>query len=148
MNEKDQQNSLKEEAIRRVSGPSVGLLVTAIIGGIFSFLNLLALMIGLGMHSNWFKHSRWIDDIPFEHAERFFQGSFAIGSSLVGLLIAGFIIFVSLKMKELEEWSLSVAASILAMIPCISPCCIIGLPIGIWSLVVLMDQDVKKAFMS
>jgi hypothetical protein len=38
------------------------------------------------------------------------------------------------------------AASIIAMIPCVSPCCLLGLPIGIWALVVLMKPEVKSAF--
>jgi hypothetical protein len=32
------------------------------------------------------------------------------------------------------------------MIPCISPCCLLGLPIGIWALVVLLKPEVKAAF--
>ena len=50
------------------------------------------------------------------------------------------------EMKELKQWNIAVVASVLAMVPCISPCCIIGLPIGIWALVVLMRPDVKDAF--
>ncbi len=69
-----------------------------------------------------------------------------MGSSFLGLLVALFIIYAALKMKDLKQWNLAVVASILAMLPCISPCCIIGLPIGIWSLVVLMRPDVKAAF--
>jgi hypothetical protein len=37
-------------------------------------------------------------------------------------------------------------ASVIAMIPCISPCCIVGLPIGIWAMVVLSKPEVKSAF--
>ena len=37
-------------------------------------------------------------------------------------------------------------ATIIAMVPCISPCCLVGLPIGIWALVVLMKPEVKAAF--
>jgi len=39
-----------------------------------------------------------------------------------------------------------VAASIIAMIPCVSPCCCLGLPFGIWALVVLARPAVKSAF--
>ena len=45
----------------------------------------------------------------------------------------------------IEEEGIS-PASILAMIPCLSPCCLIGLPIGIWALVILMKPEVKAAF--
>jgi hypothetical protein len=37
-------------------------------------------------------------------------------------------------------------ASILALAPCISPCCLVGLPIGIWALVVLSKPEVKSSF--
>jgi hypothetical protein len=49
-------------------------------------------------------------------------------------------------MKKLESYGLAMAASIIAMIPCVSPCCLLGLPIGIWALVVLMKPEVKSAF--
>jgi hypothetical protein len=32
------------------------------------------------------------------------------------------------------------------MIPYISPCCCLGLPIGIWALVVLNNEQVKSSF--
>ncbi len=51
-----------------------------------------------------------------------------------------------MKMKKLESYGLAMAASIIAMIPCLSPCCLIGLPIGIWALVVLSKPEVKSAF--
>jgi hypothetical protein len=51
-------------------------------------------------------------------------------------------------MKKLESYSFAMAAAIIAMIPCISPCCLLGLPFGIWALVVLGDGSVKAAFQS
>lgn len=51
-------------------------------------------------------------------------------------------------MKQLQKWTLAVTASILAMIPCLGPCCLIGIPIGIWALVVLFKPEVKSAFTS
>ena len=74
------------------------------------------------------------------------SGGIGVVSAAIGLLIAGLIIYASMEMKKLKQWGLAVAASILAMVPCISPCCIIGLPIGIWALVVLMKDEVKAAF--
>ena len=53
-----------------------------------------------------------------------------------------------LKMKNLESYSFAMAASIIAMIPCIGPCCLLGIPFGIWSIVVLGDAQVKAAFRS
>ncbi len=128
-------------ARQQVSGPSLGLLITGVVGGAFA---LLAVM-GAGLGSVARFANRWADDMPDWYGEMF-EGVFAMGGAFVGLLVAAFIIFAALKMKDLKQWSLAVAASVLAMLPCISPCCVIGLPIGIWCLVILMRPEVKDAF--
>lgn len=139
MNNEQTSQQIPKEASHQVSGPSIGLLITGILGGIFAVTSLIAEFIGTGIVS------MWGDNLPERYLE-FYEGGAAIGSSFVGLLVAAFIIFAGLKMKDLQQWGLAVAASILAMIPCISPCCVIGLPIGIWCLVVLTRTDVKAAF--
>ena len=123
----------------QVSSPSVGLLVTGVVGGILSLLGLILNAIGTSV-------------IPFmkdnldERYMELYEGAAGIVSSFIGIVVAIFIIYAALKMKELSQYGLCMAASILAMIPCISPCCIIGLPIGIWCLVVLTKPEVKAAF--
>jgi hypothetical protein len=127
------------DAAHQVSGPSTGLLITGIIGAIFSLVTFFSLIIGAGLSTMF-----W-DDIPEVYGE-IWEGAAGMGSSFVGILVAGFIIYAALKMKDLNQWGLAIAASILAIIPCISPCCIIGLPIGIWCLVVLTKPEIKAAF--
>lgn len=139
MNDEQKSPQIVVDPSRQVSGPSIGLLITGIIGAIFSGVAFIALVIGTGISTFW------IDDIPERYAD-FYEGAIGIGSSFIGILVAAFIIYAAIKMKDLTQWGLAVVASILAMIPCISPCCIIGLPIGIWSLVVLMRPEVKAAF--
>ncbi len=68
----------------------------------------------------------------------------AIGSFVL-LIPYGLILYGTTQMKQLKSYHLSVAISILAMLPC-SGCCIIGLPVGIWSLVVLLKPDIRAAF--
>jgi hypothetical protein len=51
-----------------------------------------------------------------------------------------------IKMRKMQSYNLAMAGSILALVPCLSPCCFIGLPIGIWSLTVLCNYDVREAF--
>jgi hypothetical protein len=75
-----------------------------------------------------------------------YSGTIGIVSNALGILVSGLIFFGGLKMKRLESHGLAVTASILAMLPCTSPCCIIGLPLGIWALVVLSKPEVKSAF--
>lgn len=67
----------------------------------------------------------------------------------MGLSLAGscFQIYAGLQMQKLRNWGVCVAACIVSMVPCIG-CCLVGVPVGIWGLVVLMNDEVKKAFAS
>lgn len=123
----------------QVSSPSIGLLVTGVVGGILSLLGLILNAIGTSVIP-------FIKDSLDERYMEFYEGAAGIASSFIGIVVAVFIIYAALKMKDLSQYGLCMAASILAMIPCISPCCIIGLPIGIWCLVVLTRPDVKASF--
>jgi hypothetical protein len=51
----------------------------------------------------------------------------------------------ALRMMRLKSYGWAMTASILALLPC-SPAGIIGLVMGIWSLVVLSRSDVRAAF--
>ena len=65
---------------------------------------------------------------------------------VVGLISSTFVIVGAVSMLRNKHYPLAMTASILAMIPCMSPCIWIGLPIGIWSIVVLVDKKTKDAF--
>jgi predicted Zn finger-like uncharacterized protein len=69
-------------------------------------------------------------------------------SSCLGFLTlipAALTIFGGIKMRALQSYSLAMTGSIAAMFiwPC---CCLVGIGIGVWSLIVLMNADVKAAF--
>jgi len=72
-------------------------------------------------------------------------GGFNFGA-LIKLALAGFIVYGALQMRELKNYGLAMAASIVALIPCYGPCCCLAIPFGIWSLVVLAKPEVKAAF--
>lgn len=68
---------------------------------------------------------------------------------LNGLLVVGslLILFGGVQMARLKSRGLGLTASVLAMIPFFSSCCcVLGLPVGIWAIVTLNQQDVKAAF--
>ena len=64
----------------------------------------------------------------------------------ISLACSALIFLGGSKMKQLQGYGLSIAASILAIIPCTNSCCCAGLPIGVWALMVLVNADVKLAF--
>jgi len=125
-------------ASAEVQSPATGLMVTGIIGGVFALLGLLMNIFGAGLGT-----------MMEEGQEQFVQmlsGGLGIVQSLIGLVVAGFIFYAAQQMKNLENWGLAMGGSIVAMVPCVSPCCIIGLPIGIWCVVVLNKDYIKNAF--
>ncbi len=67
------------------------------------------------------------------------------GFGVISLALSGLTTYAGWQMRQLQGWSLSMAGAIVAMLPC-SGCCLLGLPIGIWAVVVLLDGDVKRAF--
>ena len=68
-----------------------------------------------------------------------------IGACFI-IAINSLILFSAIKMKGLRNYSLALTGAILAVIPCISPCYFLGIPFGIWALVVLMRPEVRQAF--
>jgi hypothetical protein len=70
----------------------------------------------------------------------------SVASTALGLAVTILMIVGGLRMRQLQGYGLAMTASILAWIPCTSPCCIVSIPFGIWAFVVLLDADVKQAF--
>lgn len=75
-----------------------------------------------------------------------FAGIFFPIVSLISIVAAPVIIFGGAQMLRARRYSLAVWAAILALIPLTSICCIPGIPIGIWALIVLRHPDVRAAF--
>jgi len=125
----------------QVNGPAIGLIVTAVLGFLASIVGTLwnLLAAGAGFHQSGMNPE-------MERLATMFGGTMGVISGIIGFLVAGLILFGALKMKKCESYGWAITASIIAMIPCISPCCLVGLPVGIWALVVLSKPEVKSAF--
>jgi len=125
------------DAANQVSGPAIGLMVVAILGFLWQAFILVWRLFFSAVAAAQSNQPDWVT---------MFSGTGAIIGSILGILSSVLVLFGGLKMKRLESYSLAMAASIIAMIPCVSPCCLIGLPIGIWSVVILAKPEVKAAF--
>jgi hypothetical protein len=135
-------SDLRSYAEARVSGPATGLIVLGVIGIALNAIGLLlnivagfgAINAGQGVGGN----------API--AATLGSGIVGIGTGIVSLIFSVLIIVGAIKMKRLESHGLAMAAAIIAIIPCFSPCCLLGLPFGIWALTALDDAQVKAAF--
>ncbi|HEY2785459.1 MAG TPA: hypothetical protein VGJ05_10840 [Fimbriiglobus sp.] len=63
-------------------------------------------------------------------------------AGLVGILT----VFAGWRMMSLYGRGLAMFVSILVMIPCVSGCCLLGIPAGIWSLITLNNAVVRRGF--
>lgn len=68
--------------------------------------------------------------------------------SLIGFFVAFVVIFAGLRLRSARSAGIVYAGSIMAALPCCLgfPCCCIGLPVGIWAIVTMQDEQVKSAF--
>ena len=121
-----------------VAGPAIGLMVTAGLGFLAQAASLVLNLFGSSIIAAQGQGN--------EAMAQMFSG--AMGAVAAGFaMIIAIVIFVgALKMKKLQSHGFAMTASVIAMLPCVSPCCLIGLPIGIWALVVLNKPEVKAAF--
>lgn len=64
------------------------------------------------------------------------------------LLVHSFIAYGAYNMMQQKSFSIAKTASIIAVIPCLSPCYFLGIPFGIWALVALGKPGVQRSFES
>ena len=64
----------------------------------------------------------------------------------LGTLISPLVIYGGARMYAAKSYAMARLAAILALIPVTSCCFVLGIPVGIWSLIVLRRPEVKAAF--
>ena len=129
-------------AAQQVQGPAIGLLVVGGLGVLWQLFALLGNILGFGMGA---LNNLGSGNPAADRYAQMFGGTMGIVFAIISLGLYGFAIWAALQMKQLRKWNISVGGAIAVMLPC-SCCCLIGLPIGIWALIVLMKPEVKSAF--
>jgi hypothetical protein len=126
------------DAMSQVNGPGIGLMVVGILSLVLGIPSLLMHLMGANMFP---------PNLPPEAAwMKVMMGPIGIASNLVNIVIGVLILIGGLKMRKLESYGLVMTAAILSIIPCTTSCCLVGIPIGVWAVVVLMRPEVKSAF--
>ena len=129
-------------AAEQVKGPAIGLIVTGILNVLLSAVRVVAMATGFGLGAfNSAGRGGQMDKLILSVA-----GTTGIVIGSIGIIIGGLIIYSGFKMQKLESYGLCMIATILALLPCTSPCCVVGIPVGIWGLIVLSKAEVKGAF--
>jgi hypothetical protein len=127
-------------AANKVKGPALGVLISTIVGLLLTLLGIVLNILGLSLIA--------VADQPAqpEIVSVVGQGIIGLVFNIIALIGGGVIVFGCLKMMKLQSYGFAFTTCILAMIPCISPCCLLGIPFGIWGLVVLNEPRVKNSF--
>lgn len=153
----DERRDRRSEAKRKVKAPAICLMVTAILG-------LLLIPLGMALEfSGWNEkqQQKQIQDIEndpnlqpqqkkdiVEMQKKIRETLQPLTYGFWGVLgLCGTLGLVgAIKMKNLSGRGWAYTSAIVSMTPCISIACLLGLPFGIWALVVLANPDVKAAF--
>ena len=113
-----------ENVWRQVKGPGTGLVVTAILNWLaIPLITLVAFVVGIRTEG----HHAYLLLVP-----------------LSALVLSSIMLVAGLMMKRLAGYGLAIAGALLAIL--VTPGNLIGLPIGIWALVVLSRCEVREAF--
>jgi uncharacterized membrane protein YphA (DoxX/SURF4 family) len=119
---------LAEEKVR---GPAIALMVFAGIGIVLGLLNPIVQLAMFGFNTG---------------APMAMDLIIACVTGVVSAAYNGYIFWAAREMKHLRRHGHAFAAAILTILPCFSPCCLVGIPLGIWALRVISDPDIKSAF--
>jgi len=135
---------LQMYAASRVAGPATALSVVMAIGIALAILGTAVNLFIAGFGAGFGPGAQG----PQEPFPMVFSGGINVVLGALQTIIGILVIVGALKMKRLESYGFAMAAAVLSMIPYLSPCCCLGLPFGIWAIVVLSDGQVRAAFRS
>jgi hypothetical protein len=136
----------RDAALQLVKGPAIGLKVTAILNSVLALWSLLKLTLFRSDLSQLYSGIPQFNDPQVQQLLHLTHGPLGIINSLFSLAMSILVLIGAAKMQSLRSFEFAFAAAILAMIPCLTPCCALGLPFGIWALVVLNKPEVKSQF--
>jgi hypothetical protein len=133
----------RDAALAAVKGPAIGLIVTAILGILYYGVSgVFTIVTGGAMF-----HQEMPPNVPPE-LQSFIKGMQGPGAGLINLVIVAlnaFVLFGAVKLMRLQSHGLVMAACVVAMLPC-QCCCMLGLPFGIWAVIVINKPEVKSQF--
>ena len=126
-------HSRREEAENAVAAPAISLMIT---GGLGIGLGVLGFVLDAGLLVFYLNKSRSAQLPPT---------LVRMAGDVVFMLWGLVVLLGAFKFHRLESYGLAMTSAIVAMLPC-NFCCALGLPLGIWALVVLNKPEVKGAF--
>lgn len=137
---------ISESAIdEKMKVPAIGIITTGALGALLSLAGVITTLSG----SN--KVAELPPGLPPEAAgllKSYLSAMepFNLPLNLLALILSSLTLVAGIKMLQRRSYGLVMAGVIVGMIPCLSGCCCTGLPFGIWALIVLSNEEVRKSF--
>jgi len=125
----------------KVKPPAIALLVVAPLGIVFALFDLVIRLINLSSGN-----VPVIFDQPGAQEGAMVGAWIGAGGDVIAIICQIVVIIGALNMMKMQNYGLALTACVLSVIPCLSACCVLGMPFGIWGLIVLNDPNVKSAF--
>jgi hypothetical protein len=126
-----------------VMGPAIAMMVIAGLDVAIGLVDIILRIAGVGLYAAT-RAGKAGPGAP-QQPDVFANAALGIPSDIVGICLAVLILVGALKMKNLSNYGLAMTACIVSILPCHS-CCCLGIPIGIWGLVMLNKPEVKQSF--
>ncbi len=126
-------------ALRQVNSPATALMVVSILGGVLNLalIGFNFLLLTSDLRENLEPQA----GVAVEVRILFRTAVEVLSFSACAIILAG-----SIKLRRLQSLSFCRFSTILAMIPCLTPLVVVGIPIGIWAFVTLNKREVAEAF--
>jgi hypothetical protein len=128
-----------------VRPPSIAVIVAGGLGALLAVWGIVSGLLGIG------QGQQLPPGMPAQY-EQFLKSYMAFVEKFgvfmnLGILITSVVtILAGVRMMQLRSYGLVLTGIILGMIPCLSGCCCLGLPFGIWALIILNKPEVKSSF--
>ena len=117
----------------------------AIPGYLLVAVSLLSTVVGLlNLAGNWLRPKTMPEGLDPSYAL-----GYSTGKSISPLWTIGIGIFVgyaSIRMINLKSYRTARLAALVSCFPFCSPCCVLGIPFGIWAFILLGKPEIRAAF--
>lgn len=153
--DEDREDRVIRRAKEKIKAPAILLLIVGCCGAIASLMNVPGLFTLDAqikqVEDEWDKDPNLKDDQKKEMKRILndMNGPIKVGVPMwivFSLGVSALSIFASIRIMNLKSRGLGILATVLAMIPCFNLCCWMGLPSGIWVLIVMGKPEVKAGF--
>ncbi|HOP98218.1 MAG TPA: DUF4339 domain-containing protein [Verrucomicrobiota bacterium] len=131
----------RQAALDAVRPPAITLMIVGGLMLVYLLYELMAALLGYGDPLQGIRFG----DPALEELVRSMSGVVRVVTSAVAAGLAVVMLVGAARMQSLRSYGMAITASVIAMLPC-TLCCVLGLPAGIWALVVLNRPEVKNQF--